>query len=71
VGNVSLSTSQAATYFASYSANNTGNDYHLRAAASALIGLGANQSSFFGVDFDGKPRPATGAWDIGPYQYIP
>jgi len=44
-------------------------DLHLRATSPA-IGAGANMTSR-GVgllDFDGRPRPASGAWSIGAYQ---
>ena len=66
---VSLSASQAATDFVNYTQNNTNFNFHLAAAATALIGKGANESSYFTIDKDGNPRPVSGAWDIGPYQY--
>jgi hypothetical protein len=52
--------------FVNYAANN----YRL-AAGSPLIGKGLNLSSTVGssLDRDGVARPASGAWDIGPYQY--
>jgi Right handed beta helix region len=43
-------------------------DPHLR-AGSAAINAGLNLSSVFTTDKDGVARPATGAWDIGPYVY--
>ena len=48
--------------------NETGSDFHLQ-AGSPLIGAGVNLSNLFTQDRDGNTRPATGAWDIGPYQY--
>jgi hypothetical protein len=38
-------------------------------AGSAGIGLGANLSAYFTMDKDGNARPASGAWDVGPYVY--
>jgi len=56
--------------FASYTAfAGTNNDFHLAATADSLIGQGINLSSYFTADLDGNTRPATGNWDIGPYQY--
>lgn len=48
--------------------NAAGLDFHLT-SASSLRGKGTNLSSLFATDKDGNPRPATGAWDIGPYQF--
>jgi hypothetical protein len=48
-------------------------DFHL-GAGSPLIGAGVNLTNEgVGVvlDFDRNPRPATGGFDIGAYQYIP
>lgn len=39
-------------------------------AGSALIGAGTNLSSFFTTDFAGNPRPATGNWTIGAFEYV-
>jgi hypothetical protein len=47
--------------------NASGLDFRLK-PGSVLIGKGVNLSSVFTVDRDGNPRPATGTWDIGPYQ---
>jgi hypothetical protein len=69
--NVTLTDSQAAASFRSYTPQSATNDYHLTAAASLLIGQGVNESASFTTDFDGKLRPATGAWDVGPYKYGP
>lgn len=46
------------------------NDYHLTSKATPLLGTGRNLTSY-GItkDFDGNPRPATGNWDLGPFQY--
>ncbi len=43
-------------------------DFHPTSGATGLIGQGANLYSYFTSDKDGNPRPATGAWDIGPYE---
>ena len=48
-------------------------DFHLK-ATSPLRGMGVNLYNdpySSKSDLDGKPRPATGAWDIGPYQFVP
>lgn len=43
------------------------------AANSVCIGMGTNLTALglpgLNVDMDGKPRPASGSWDIGAYQY--
>jgi hypothetical protein len=45
-------------------------DANLRiGTGSAGIGLGANLSAYFTTDKDGNARPASGAWDVGPYVY--
>jgi len=46
-----------------------GGDFHLTAAATAAIGQGANLYADVPTDFDGVARPASGAFDIGAYQY--
>ena len=43
-------------------------DYHLR-ADSPLRGKAINLSEFYESDFDGRPLPKTGNWDIGAIQY--
>ncbi len=60
---------QAANMMANFVAGSYSSDYHLSAGATSLIGKGANLYSNFTTDKDGNPRPATGAWDIGPYVY--
>jgi len=35
---------------------------------TVVINAGINLSSFFAVDFNGNPRPATGPWTIGAFQ---
>ena len=65
VDNVTLTSAQAGSDFVNYA----GGDYHLTAAATALMGQGANLSTYFTTDKDGKLRPATGNWDLGAYQY--
>ena len=70
IGNNAIITeAQAATMFRSYSINSTNNDWHLAVSATPMIGQGANFYSFFTTDKDGNPRPASGAWDIGPCVY--
>src|SRR5579862_1290966 len=68
--NVSLTATQAGADFVSYvTGGGTNNNYHLKSAATALIGQGANESAYFTTDRDGNARPVIGNWDIGPYQY--
>ncbi|MDP7287054.1 MAG: hypothetical protein QGH94_03565 [Phycisphaerae bacterium] len=43
-------------------------DYHLK-ADSPLRGKGINLSKLYKTDFDGRPLPKTGKWDIGAIQY--
>ena len=43
-------------------------NWHLQSSSPA-IGAATNLSSSFTTDLDGIARPATGAWDIGAYQY--
>ena len=43
-------------------------DPHL-SAGSPAIGAGGNLSSMFTTDLEGGARPASGAWDLGPYKY--
>ena len=66
--------SVSAGVFVSYRQNHAGTaDFHLRMSASSLIGKGTNLSANAAqcpeimFDRDGKPRPTSGAWDIGPY----
>jgi hypothetical protein len=69
VDDVSLSATQAASMFVSYVPNGgLKNDFHLSAMATALLGKGANESQYFTTDLDGNARPATGPWDVGPYE---
>ena len=51
-------------FFTSSSQNNVN-----LTAASPAIRAGVNLSAYFSTDKAGYPRPATGAWDIGAYQY--
>jgi hypothetical protein len=69
VDNISLSPSQAASFFVNYTALSTNSNYHLTASATSLIGKGTNLSALFSADKAGNARPASGAWDIGPYDY--
>ena len=43
-------------------------DYHLK-PGSPLRGKGINLSEFYKSDFEGRPLPKTGNWDIGAIQY--
>jgi hypothetical protein len=45
-----------------------GFDAHL-GDGSPAIGAAGNLSSMFNTDLDGAARPASGAWDLGAYQY--
>jgi hypothetical protein len=67
--NVLLSASAGSANFVSYATNSTSNNYQLLAGATSLIGQGANWTSYFTIDKNGKSRPATGAWAVGPYVY--
>jgi hypothetical protein len=55
--------------FVSYTAKAENNDLHLAAADTVARNTGVNMSSLFTTDKDGNPRPATGSWDAGAYQY--
>jgi hypothetical protein len=60
-------TTEAACKFVNAAAGN----FRLQ-AGSSLIGKGINlasDASMTTIDADGKARPASGAWDVGPYQY--
>jgi parallel beta-helix repeat protein len=46
----------------------TSNNFYLQSISPA-IGNGINLSSYFTSDYAGSPRPASGNWDIGVYQY--
>jgi hypothetical protein len=65
--NVKLTSAEAASVFAAYANMDEGNDFHLAAAATDLIGQGTDLSSYFTADAEGNLRAA--AWDIGPYIY--
>jgi hypothetical protein len=78
-----LSVGQASSNFVSFSPNSAtpaNNNFNLRNTATALIGQGINLTNKvaslritgpdFTQDFNGNPRPTSGAWDIGPYQYV-
>lgn len=43
-------------------------DWHIGATSPAR-GMGENFSAYFTHDKDGNPRPSTGAWDVGAYQF--
>ena len=70
IDNISLTSAQATSNFVSYTFHGgTNNNLHLLATAASLIQRGTNLLSYFAYDRDGNPRPASGAWDIGPYVY--
>ncbi len=48
--------------------NAAGHDFHLMAGSPA-IGKGVMTAA--ATDFDGNPRPRSGSWDIGAYEYTP
>lgn len=61
-------TTEAACKFVNAAAG----DFRLQ-EGSSLIGRGANLSNdgnMVRYDYDGNLRPATGAWDLGPFQYV-
>ncbi len=46
-------------------------DFHLAAADTCAVGMGANLSFVSGQDIDGAQRPASGPWDIGADERTP
>jgi hypothetical protein len=52
-------------------ATSPADNFHLLKTASAFIQKGTNLAAYFATDKDGSARPAGGAWDLGPYQYVP
>jgi hypothetical protein len=78
VRQVANATALSSSAFVKYIATSTNADYHLTAAATSWIGKGTNLTAWVAArpgteallkDFDGNSRPATGPWDIGPFQY--
>lgn len=74
LNNVNLNSTSS---FVSYAQNRADlGNFRLVSGATALIGKGTNLSSQatscpqIMFDRDGKPRPSSGAWDIGPYQFV-
>jgi hypothetical protein len=61
---VSVSTAAADGYTA-------GNGFAPTASTSPTVGAATNLTSLglFTTDFNGNPRPATGAWDVGAYEF--
>ncbi len=63
------------TYGAVSFVNRSGGDFHLSAGDTLARGQGVNLTSYCSsipalcTDKDGTPRPSTGPWDIGAYQY--
>jgi Concanavalin A-like lectin/glucanases superfamily len=54
--------------FSSYSPGAASNDFHLASADTVATNHGANLSGYFASDRDQVARPASGPWNIGPYQ---
>jgi hypothetical protein len=48
--------------------NPSANNYNLT-ATSPLVGAGTNLSAYFTTDKNGNPRPGSGTWDIGAFEY--
>ena len=78
VNNVNINTQNGAGYFVSYTAGQAGTaNFALSSPDPTLIQAGTNLSSWATTcpeimyDRAGNPRPVTGAWDIGPYQFVP
>ncbi len=46
------------------------NNWQPTSASAPTVGAGVNLSSVFTTDLVGNPRPSSGAWDIGAYQYV-
>lgn len=65
--NLAVSSTNAASYFTSWTAYSASSDYHLKAGATPLISAGTNASSYFRIDKDFKDRVLSGSWDLGPY----
>lgn len=77
INNVNLAIATGAGIWTSYVQNRADiADFHLLATATQFIGHGTNLSSNAAqcpeiqFDRDGVQRPTSGAWDIGPYQYV-
>jgi hypothetical protein len=64
--NVSISSASAPSTFMAYTANATGNNYHLKGTDTVCKSRGMNLSSMFKVYQDNALRAASGNWDIGP-----
>jgi hypothetical protein len=55
--------------FVSYTTKSVNNDFHLLSSDTVARNTGVNMSALFNTDKDGNPRPATGSWDAGAYQF--
>ena len=66
--NVGLTSRQAAKVLRKYSPLATDNDLRLAEGALPALANGTNLISYFNVDKEGHPRPAEGAWTVGPYE---
>lgn len=68
--NILLTSSQGAADFTHYTTlSGTNNNMMPASSASAIVGAGQNLSSYFTTDMAGNSRPASGAWDIGAYEF--
>jgi hypothetical protein len=67
-GNVGLTARQAAKVFRKYSPLAADNDLRLAEGALPPLADGTNLTSYFNADKAGHPRPAEGAWTVGPYE---
>jgi hypothetical protein len=68
VDSLFLTTTQAATYFTTYSQyGGDANNFRPTVNATGIINQGTNAASYFTLDKDGNSRGTT--WDIGPYEY--
>ncbi len=54
--------------FSRYSERSRDNSFSLAEGDRNARGRGLNLSSYFNLDREGKPRPASGAWSLGAYE---
>ncbi len=55
--------------FQGYPPSGLGNNFQLQSGDNVAQNAGVNLSAYFTTDKAGNTRPATGAWDIGAYEY--
>ena len=68
VTNIDRAGKTALPAFNSYSPSSAHNDFHLATRDTVATNAGANLRTYFTTDKDGRARPRTGPWTIGPYQ---